>query len=160
MYVEFGEQLINSVYFGKVEKVDSDNDGTPVYSLQYELINGSKYVKDYSSETARDDDYDALKQEGSSGGGSLDIVHATTVSEEGSRYELSIEETASEILAMELPIFLLIDTGNTGSYFLSSGLKLSTDGTTELDFLLGSHTAAIVISDGEIQTAVFDVNGG
>lgn len=33
MYVEFGEQLINSIYFGKIEKVDSDNEGTLTYSL-------------------------------------------------------------------------------------------------------------------------------
>ena len=80
MYVEFDEQLINSIYFGKIEKVDVEDGGSTVYSLQYELINGAKYLKGYSSESARDDEYDELKQEGGGGGGAVITYDSSTES--------------------------------------------------------------------------------
>lgn len=62
MYIEFSNQLVNSIHIGKVEKIEVDNDGTTVYSLQYELTNGAKYIKGFDSESARDDEYNALKE--------------------------------------------------------------------------------------------------
>lgn len=63
MYIEFSNQLVNSIHIGKVEKINVDNDGTTVYSLQYELTNGAKYIKGFNSESARDDEYNALKSQ-------------------------------------------------------------------------------------------------
>ena len=74
MYVEFDEQLINSIYFGKVEKVDVVEGSTTTYSLSYELINGAKYIKGYASESDRDGAYNALKTDGGGGGGSGSII--------------------------------------------------------------------------------------
>ena len=80
MYVQFDDQLINSIYFGKIEKVDVVDQGTTTYSLQYELINGAKYLKGYASESDRDDEYDEIKQEGGSGSGSVISYESATES--------------------------------------------------------------------------------
>ena len=64
MYVEFNEQLINSIYFGKVEKVDLNDSGSITYCLEYELINGMKYLKEYNSEQERVAEYETLKSDG------------------------------------------------------------------------------------------------
>ena len=54
---------MNSRYIGRVKKVDLDKDGTTVYALQYELMNGSNCIKEFDSESDRDSEYDSLKSE-------------------------------------------------------------------------------------------------
>lgn len=63
MYIEIGEQLINSLYFATIEKFDIIKDTTTTYCLKFVLTNGSNCVKEYASESDRDSAYDAFKQE-------------------------------------------------------------------------------------------------
>ena len=64
MFIEFGNQLVNSLYFGKVEKLNVIRDDETIYSLRYELTNGAQYIKEFDSESDRDDEYNALKNDG------------------------------------------------------------------------------------------------
>ena len=63
MYIEFNDELMNSRYIGRDKKVNLNKDGTTVYALQYELMNGSNCIKEFDSESDRDSEYESLKSE-------------------------------------------------------------------------------------------------
>lgn len=90
MYVEFGEQLINSMYFGNIEKVDVNDNGTTKYLLRYEMTNGSVYDKEYISESVRNDDYNHFKN-------NMDNVFVITLTPENADFSGTMDKTAEEI---------------------------------------------------------------
>ena len=94
------------------------------------------------------------------GGSSLEIIHATVgepVEGQESQYHLIIEETAEQILAMEVPI-LVVDatTLNLGKTVTSESVSaLDADGSGEIDFAHNADVYMIIgFSSGEISAAI------
>lgn len=101
-------------------------------------------------------------------GSSLEIIHATAsspvVNENTTTYTLTIQETGTKILGMDIPIILAtIQSPVAGRYQLLNGIKLLMDdvGTTFNWSLNLSGTEAIceitIDTSGEIQVAVLVV---
>ena len=120
MYVEFGEQLINSMYFGNIEKVDVNDNGTTKYLLRYEMTNGSVYDKDFPSQSARDDAYEQLKSS-ADGNGTLEIT-LTPTGETSAESNYTVGEMKEAWLAGKL-IWgnITMPTGETGRTIISVG---------------------------------------
>lgn len=61
MYVEFeNNKLVNTNFFGRVTKKDTEVDNVMKYLIIYELLSGEILEKSFDNESDRDDEYDSL----------------------------------------------------------------------------------------------------